>query len=158
MPSKRQPSRGMGFARPRQPRPEDKSSMGQSSPKAIAYRTAFMAIAAEPFATVIAFYQRFLDQAPNPLTPDRYGEFQLGPMRLGIFRPQPNHVSEFSAASSGPLSLCLEVPNLEAAIAQVQAAGGACLPDDIILTSHGREVYAYDPVGNRLILHEGFLS
>ncbi|EDX77907.1 hypothetical protein MC7420_7645 [Coleofasciculus chthonoplastes PCC 7420] len=27
-------------------------------------------------------------------------------------------------------------------------------PGEIIVASHGREIYAYDPNGNRLILHQ----
>jgi predicted enzyme related to lactoylglutathione lyase len=142
-------TRGMGFARPRSTDAE-----GQPSAKGLVFQTAFVAIAAPSFDAVIAFYQRLLDQAPAAFAPGRYGEFCLGDLRVGIFHPQASHQGEFAAASSGPLSLCLEVPQLEAAIAQVRAAGGACL-DDITLASHGREVYAYDPAGNRLILHEG---
>jgi hypothetical protein len=28
-------------------------------------------------------------------------------------------------------------------------------PGEIITASHGREIYTYDPAGNRLILHQG---
>jgi hypothetical protein len=56
----------------------------------------------------------------------------------------------------------LEVEQLEGAIAAIEqayletplTAFDHLLPGEIIAASHGREVYAYDPAGNRLILHE----
>ena len=45
-------------------------------------------------------------------------------------------------------------PNLEQAIACLTNLGYTP-PGEIIEASHGREIYAYDPAGNRLILHQG---
>jgi hypothetical protein len=51
------------------------------------------------------------------------------------------------------MALCLEVPNLEEAIAHLTSLGYP--PTSTIITaSHGREVYAADPDGNWLILHQ----
>jgi len=51
------------------------------------------------------------------------------------------------------MSLCLEVADLEGAIAHLTQLGYP--PSGAIITaSHGREVYAYDPDGNWLILHQ----
>lgn len=88
-----------------------------------------------------------------PYQPDRYAEFQLPGLRLGIFKPRADQVDQFSAASSGGMSLCLEVVDLEGAIAHLTALGYAP-PEPMLTASHGREVYAYDPDGNRLILHQ----
>jgi len=53
------------------------------------------------------------------------------------------------------MSLCLEVESLDAAIAHLSQLG--CPPPGNILTaSHGREIYAYDPDGNWLILHQSY--
>jgi hypothetical protein len=60
--------------------------------------------------------------------------------------------SEFESAQSG-MSLCLEVEDLENAIAHLTALGYPP-PGQIIIATHGREIYAYDPAGNRLILHQ----
>ena len=51
------------------------------------------------------------------------------------------------------LSLCLDVDDLDAAIAHLINLGYPP-PGEIIVASHGREIYAYDPNGNRLILHQ----
>jgi predicted enzyme related to lactoylglutathione lyase len=119
----------------------------------INYSTAFVAIAAAHFEAIVHFYRQLLDQPPKPYVSNRYAEFQLQGLRLGIFQPSATHHDEFTGGSSGALSLCLEVAQLEDAIAIVLASGGACT-EDIAHTSHGRETYAYDPAGNRLILHE----
>lgn len=113
----------------------------------------FVALASEQLSQTTAFYQGLFDQAPAPYLVDCYAEFRLPGLRLAIFSPAQSHHQEFSAPTSGAMSLCLEVPQLEAAMARLSALGypprGA-----IITASHGREIYAYDPDGNRLILHE----
>ncbi|NJO93776.1 MAG: hypothetical protein HC820_04390, partial [Hydrococcus sp. RM1_1_31] len=47
----------------------------------------------------------------------------------------------------------LEVENLETAIAHLTEMGYSP-PGEIAIASHGREIYVYDPAGNRIILHE----
>lgn len=122
-------------------------------PQSLNYSTAFVTIAADSFEAIVQFYERLLNQSPKPYVENRYAEFRLGGLRLGIFQPNETHQDEFAAGSSGAFSLCIEVMQLEEAIAAVLASGGACT-EDIAHTSHGRETYAYDPAGNRLILHE----
>jgi predicted enzyme related to lactoylglutathione lyase len=81
-----------------------------------------------------------------------YAEFELPGLRLGIFQPKADHRKEFSG-QAGSMSLCLEVKQLEAAVERLTELG--CPPPGTIITAaHGREIYAYDPAGNRLILHE----
>ncbi|MFM7372329.1 MAG: VOC family protein, partial [Sphaerospermopsis kisseleviana] len=63
--------------------------------------------------------------------------------------------SELVSDSKSPLSLCIEVSNLENAIAHLTSLGYPP-PGKISIASHGREIYAYDPDGNRLILHQGY--
>ena len=119
----------------------------------ISPRRAFVALATADFSRSVAFYQTLLDQAPKPLMAERYAEFQLGEgLSLAIFPPKPEQQTEFAAAAAGPLSLCLEVANLEAAIAHLDSQ--ACAHGSILTASHGREVYAYDPQGNRLIIYQ----
>jgi hypothetical protein len=120
----------------------------------------FVALADPNGKTLVQFYQALFGQAPVSQVPD-YAEFQLPGLRLGIFKPKSSHTLEF-AAQTGNMSLCLEVEQLEGAIAAIEqayletplTAFDHLLPGEIIAASHGREVYAYDPVGNRLILHE----
>jgi len=101
---------------------------------------------------VIAFYQAFLAQRPQPYVPQVYGEFQLPGLCLGLFQVRATDRPEFEQVGTGRLSLTLMVDDLEGAIAHLQALGYPP-PGPIITASHGREVYAYDPQGNRLILY-----
>ncbi|MBE9178196.1 VOC family protein [Oculatella sp. LEGE 06141] len=117
------------------------------------YRAAFLALAEREDQSLVPFYQELLGQAPAQLIPGKYAEFELPGLRLGIFKPKTTHQPEFIHPSSGSMSLCLEVDDLEAAIAHLTALG-CPPPGEPIATSHGREIYAYDPAGNRLILHQ----
>ncbi|MGH2415980.1 MAG: VOC family protein [Microcystaceae cyanobacterium] len=117
------------------------------------YTDAFVTIAAIEFETLLQFYRQLLEQEPNPYFPQVYAEFQLNGLRLGIFQPKKSHRQEFSDSVSSGLSLCLEVKDLEDAIAHLTKMGHPP-PGDITTASHGREIYAYDPAGNRLILHQ----
>jgi len=111
--------------------------------------TAFVTIAAPNFAEVVNFYERLLAQRPNAVVPDIYAEFSLPNLRLGIFRPRSH--PEFAGA--GAVSLCLEVVDLDEAIAHLTAIGAAP-PGKVMTASHGREIYVYDPAGSRIILHQ----
>jgi predicted enzyme related to lactoylglutathione lyase len=72
---------------------------------------------------------------------------------LGIFKPKENHRVEFENSAQSGMSLCLEVDDLEKAIAHLTSIGYPP-PGEITTASHGREIYAYDPANNRLILHQ----
>ncbi len=85
--------------------------------------------------------------------PNTYGEFQLEKLRIAIFKPKEPHIIEFNNSKNSGLSICLEVVDLAKAIAKITAMGYPP-PGEIITASHGREIYAYDPTDNRLILHE----
>lgn len=113
---------------------------------------ALVTLAAVEIEKLVLFYTQLLVQEPNPYIPRAYAEFQLPGLRLGIFRPQQMNRSEFETAKSG-MSLCLEVNDLKRAIAHLNALGYPP-PGEILTASHGIEIYAYDPDGNRLILHQ----
>ncbi|MBN3908931.1 MAG: VOC family protein [Nostoc sp. NMS1] len=126
------------------------------------YTNAFVTIGSVNFEKLVNFYTKFLEQKPVILIPNVYAEFHLVGMRLGIFKPKNTSESEFEAMSNdkplcvyakSKISLCLEVSNLEDAIAHLIALGYPP-PGAISIASHGREIYAYDPDGNRLILHQ----
>jgi predicted enzyme related to lactoylglutathione lyase len=97
--------------------------------------------------TLWRFYQQLFGLEPAVYLPQVYAEFDLPGLRLGIFKPKD--VAEFGG--TGNMSLCVEVADLEAAIACLSALGQPP-PGAIKVASHGREIYAYDPLGNRLIL------
>ncbi len=122
-------------------------------PMALHPRRAFVALATANFEQTVAFYQTLLEQSPKPFMAERYAEFQLGEsLGLAIFPPKPDQQEEFTLTSAGPLSLCLEVADLEGAIAHLDAQ--TCPHSEVFTASHGREVYAYDPQGNRLIIYQ----
>ncbi|MCF4970718.1 VOC family protein [Nostoc sp. CMAA1605] len=101
----------------------------------------------------VNFYRHLLTQNPINFIPNIYAEFQFPGLRLGIFQPKKTHNHEFIDSGKSKMSLCLEVSNLETAIAHISNLGYPP-PEKIIVASHGREIYAYDPDGNRLILHQ----
>jgi predicted enzyme related to lactoylglutathione lyase len=117
------------------------------------YTEVFVAIATVNLDNLIDFYSKFFDKNPTSLIPDVYAEFQLTGLRIGIFKPKKSHELEFENSTKSKISLCIEVSNLEAAIAHLTNLGYPP-PGQISIASHGREIYAYDPEGNRLILHQ----
>ncbi|WP_016953522.1 glyoxalase/bleomycin resistance/dioxygenase family protein [Anabaena sp. PCC 7108] len=117
------------------------------------YTHALVTIATVNFDNLVNFYTQVLEQEPKNLISSVYAEFEISSLCLGIFQPKKNYESEFTTNAKSPLSLCLEVSNLENAITHLQYLGYSP-PGEISTASHGREVYAYDPDGNRLILHQ----
>lgn len=115
-------------------------------------QTAFVTLAAENLSALVTFYQGFLQQAPAVYIPESYAEFKLPGCKLALFKPSVGHTSEF-LGSAASMSVCLEVDDLQGAIATLTHLGYPP-PGDIIYASHGQEIYGYDPAGNRLILHK----
>lgn len=113
---------------------------------------AFVALSSLQLARQIRFYSELLQMEPTVET-HSYAEFRLAGLQIAIFVPKADNADEFKADSSGAMSLCLEVADLEAAIAHLKNIGHPP-SGDIMQTSHGQEIYAYDPDGNRLILHQ----
>lgn len=113
----------------------------------------FLTLATTQFERLVVFYQQLFDRLPQSHIPQIYAEFHLPGLRLAIFQPKAERAAEFSAASSGGMSLCIEVESLETAIAHLTSMGYPPT-QPIITASHGRETYATDPDGNRLILHQ----
>jgi hypothetical protein len=118
--------------------------------------TVFVALADREGDPLLTFYTALFEQKPAVHIPHVYAEFHLPGLRLGIFQPKPDQRNQFIRASTeqaGSMSLCVEVSSLEAAIRHLQTMDHP--PASPVMTaSHGREVYLYDPAGNRLILHE----
>ena len=117
------------------------------------YNSVIVTIATVNFDNIVSFYTQLLEQKPKKLIPHIYAEFDIAGLKLGIFKPKSTNESEFVVNSQSPLSLCLEVNNLETAISHLTSLG--CTSQrGISIASHGQEIYAYDPDGNRLILHQ----
>lgn len=116
-------------------------------------RAAFVTLAASDLAALVNFYAQLLGSPPQPYIANVYAEFQLPGLRLGIFQPKEKNWPEFASHGKSGMSLCLEVDDLEKAIAHLDALGFPP-PGEILTASHGREIYAFDPAGNRLILHQ----
>ncbi len=115
-------------------------------------KSALVTLATVNLQKLITFYSQMLGQTPQKHIPNVYAEFQLPGLQLGIFQYKQQNAVEFAAAS-GQMSLCLEVVDLIEAIACVTDLGYPP-PGEISTASHGKEIYAYDPDGNRLILHQ----
>lgn len=115
-------------------------------------RAAFVTLASDHLDPLVDFYQALLGVAPQPYMPERYAEFALPGLKLALFKPSNDHREEF-IGSAASMSVCLEVRDLDVAIASLNHLG---YPPSgpIIHASHGMEIYAYDPAGNRLILHQ----
>jgi predicted enzyme related to lactoylglutathione lyase len=115
------------------------------------YTRAFVTLAAPQWERSIAFYSQLLNQEPHGLQADRYGAFDLGSWKLAIYRPKRE---ELEPPGTYPaLSLCFQVPDLDETLTHL-AKLNLDPPGPIQAASHGREVYLYDPDGNRIILYE----
>ncbi len=117
------------------------------------FTKAFVTIATVNFEKLVEFYIKFLGQQPTNFIPQIYAEFQLSGLKLGIFQPKKSHNSEFSNSFNNSMSLCLEVDDLESVMYHLESLGHPTF-SEITKASHGREVYAYDIDGNRIILHQ----
>ena len=120
---------------------------------AIDYTEVFVAIGSENFDKAVAFYAAILGRGPDERTRDIHVAFHLPGFRLAIFKPRATHTDFFrnSPDRHSGLSLVLRVTSVERAAAELIRLG-APSPSPVIQTSLGREVYGYDPDGNRLIL------
>ncbi len=113
-----------------------------------------LTIGSANFAILVAFYTAILGQAPVTQM-SGYAEFQLPGVRLGIFLPRLLSSGESGGvrSSTAGMALCLEVVDLEAAIAHFTTLGYPPT-GPIQVAAHGREISATDPDGNSLILHQ----
>lgn len=111
-----------------------------------------LAIATNNLEEMEQFYTRLLQQEPTSHIRDSYVEYHLPELRLGLFRPRESNKTEFQQNTSTTLSIVLEVRDIDAAAAHFASVG--CQPGTIKDAFHGKEFYAYDPMHNRLIVHQ----
>lgn len=119
----------------------------------IKYINAIVTLATLDLELSMEFYSKLLGEKPKHYLPHIYALFQLKNLSLGIFQPKETNWQEFANPTQSSMSLCLEVENLEKAIEHLTKINYPP-PGKIIKASHGLEIYAYDPDGNRLILHQ----
>lgn len=119
------------------------------------YTDAFVAIATVNFVKLVDFYIKFLDQNPHNYIENVYAEFQLSGLKLGIFQPKQSDFSEFNDSFRSYMSLCLEVNDLESVMHHLESLGHPPFTG-INHASHGKEIYAYDIDGNRIILYQSY--
>jgi catechol-2,3-dioxygenase len=112
-----------------------------------------LTIGSDQLENLVEFYSALLGCSPTAAIPAVYAEFQVPGARLGIFRPKTPYPLPTHQPPTRGMALCLEVEDLSAAIAHLTALGYPP-PGAIITASHGQEIYAYDPDGNGLILHQ----
>ncbi|MEG3439643.1 VOC family protein [Pannus brasiliensis CCIBt3594] len=122
-----------------------------------AYRSAFLTIATIDLDRSVRFYRDLLQREPDFYKPRVYAEFELSGMKLGLFCPKDTNREEFGDSRGSGMSICWEVEDLDEAIAHLVATGRAPTTE-IGHASHGREIYIYDPDGNRLILHQSIAN
>ncbi|MEO1376717.1 MAG: VOC family protein [Cyanobacteria bacterium J06635_10] len=115
----------------------------------------FVTIATVNLEKLVDFYIKFLGQKPSNYLTNIYAEFQLSGLKLGIFKPKQSHLSEFNESFKSSMSLCLEVDDLESVMHHLESLGHPPF-GEITNADHGREIYAYDIDGNRIILHESY--
>ncbi|MDB9528739.1 VOC family protein [Oscillatoria sp. CS-180] len=115
-------------------------------------KEAYIALATQRLQASVDFYRAVLKSDPAVWVSQSYAEFWIAGLKLALFQPRPSN-REFSNSTGSKMSLCIEVEDLDAAIAHLSSLGHAP-PGPIMTASHGREIYAYDPDGNRLILHQ----
>ena len=114
---------------------------------------AWVTIAAVQFDRSVQFYRYLFQQEPQVFTPEKYAEFQAFGIRLGIYRPTMEESPDRAPITLFPsVSLCMQIENLESAIVRLTQADAHV--GEVRSVSHGREAYAYDPDGNRIILYE----
>ncbi len=117
------------------------------------YTEAFIALGTSNFDCSVQFYRQLLQQEPNPYFVAVYAEFRLINLKLGLFCPKESHRDEFSDSRGSGMSICFEVESLEKALEHWSEIGYGAR-GEISQTSHGPEIYIYDPDGNRLIFHQ----
>jgi predicted enzyme related to lactoylglutathione lyase len=116
----------------------------------------FAAIGANDYSATVDFYRRLFGREPDERSRDIYVAFHLPGLHLGIFEPRASNRPEFLNPADGhsSLNLVLRVPHVEQARTELAALNPVRPPGPIQPTNYGREFYAYDPEGNRLIVVE----
>jgi catechol 2,3-dioxygenase-like lactoylglutathione lyase family enzyme len=98
------------------------------------------------------FYGELLGLEENPNSPsDDWVEYEAGNVTLAVMTP---HTHEYEFTPLPPATIALRVPDLEAARAELEAAGLA--PTEMWDSGKCNGVGVSDPAGNRILLHRRY--
>ncbi len=120
------------------------------------HKRSLVSIGAENLDECVTFYKHLLGCPPQIYQAPIYAEFQLAGLVLSIFKPRLGQENEFSNPTkgrSGGLSICLEVEDLETAVIHLTELG-CSIETEFTSGSTLKELYIYDPAGNRIILYQ----
>ena len=118
------------------------------------YEKTLVSIGAENVEQICQFYQALLNQPPSIYRESIYAEFNLSGLVLAIFKPRPNEHDEFfNEEHKGGLSICFLVENLQQIINHLVDLG---YKEELSpkTTRTMKELYIYDPEGNRIIFYQ----
>jgi catechol 2,3-dioxygenase-like lactoylglutathione lyase family enzyme len=98
------------------------------------------------------FYGELLGLKLNPNSPsDDWLEYEAGNVTLAVMTP---HTHDYEFTALPPSTLALRVPDLEAARAELEAAG--LEPAEMWDSGKCNGVGVSDPAGNRILLHRRY--
>ncbi len=117
-----------------------------------AERIDFIAVPTQDRERAVAFYEQTLGLTRNPNSTDTWVEFELGDATLAIVEPAQAGV-EFAPLPFG--SIAIRVPDVEAARAELQAAGVE-FRGEIWDSGVCNGAVFNDPDGNGLLLHRRY--
>lgn len=110
--------------------------------------SALVSVATSDVARLGSFYQALLGIPPAVVMGERYWEFRLPGLRLGLYR---SYKPEFQP-QLGAVCVCLQVRDLAQMLAHPVLAGSPV--SGVRTEGHGSEVEVLDPDGNRLVIHQ----
>jgi catechol 2,3-dioxygenase-like lactoylglutathione lyase family enzyme len=98
------------------------------------------------------FYGELLGLKLNPNSPsDDWLEYEAGNVTLAVMTP---HTHDYEFTALPPSTIALRVPDLEAARAELEAAG--LEPAEMWDSGKCNGVGVSDPAGNRILLHRRY--
>ena len=98
------------------------------------------------------FYGELLGLEKNPNSPhDDWVEYEAGNVTLAVMTP---HTHDYEFTALPPSTIALRVPDLEAARAELEAAG--LEPGEVWDSGLCRGLGVTDPAGNRILLHHRY--
>ncbi|MEM9157101.1 MAG: VOC family protein [Cyanobacteria bacterium P01_F01_bin.33] len=115
-------------------------------------QSALVSLATSDLARSKQFYESLLGIFPAIVWSNKYVEFRLSGLRLGLYAS--TH-PDFQARL-GATSICLQVDDLDEALRSPFLS--AVNVSSIREAGHGREIDFCDPDGNRVILHQPSIS
>jgi catechol 2,3-dioxygenase-like lactoylglutathione lyase family enzyme len=115
-------------------------------------RVDYVRVPVTDMAEANRFYGEVLGLRRNPNSPsDDWVEYEAGNVTLAVMTP---HTHEYEFTALPPATIALRVPDLEAARAELEAAG--LDPAEMWDSGLCRGVGVSDPAGNRILLHHRY--